>query len=416
MPGLDQNEGAYVLKEWRGLRNIVPPEAFEEGDLTSAKNIDIDNAKRMRRRSGFPAPTISGFYEWLWTDRERVFAVRNGTALVELNSTLSAFTTIRSDLTPGLRMVYTSPVSGFVYYTNGAQRGAIVHGRPRSWGLERPPYAGTASLVGGSLPVGTYRHLVAFVRGTGEESGAPRSDVITTTEGQGIKLSNIPVSSDPDVIAKKVYFSAPTGGDVYWVGTIPNYQTEFWYVAQLPLESVCPTEHLYPPPVAYELTTYGGWVLAATDSAVRISEPYQWDLWDLRKGFNTGSRPLLLAAVNDGIYLGTEGYIAWLPGSAPETMQFKQVADYGVIPGTVAMMAAEEVTGRMGKGVVFASKEGICVGLDGGVIKNVTGDRFAYPLQDRGAGLIRNIRGVPQFVVTLQGTETPSPKTYTEQT
>jgi hypothetical protein len=253
---------------------------------------------------------------------------------------------------------------------------------------------------------------MTFARLTGEESGTPAPGIIEVATGQGVKLTGLPVSSDTDVVAKKVYFTAPNGEQLYWVGTLPNDETEFWYVEQAPHNSVCQTEHMAPPPPAYELASYGGWILAATDRAVRISQPYQWDLWDLRKGFNTGTRPLLLAAVNGGVYLGTENYVAWLPGKSPETMEFESVADYGVIPGTVSMALAEQVGGGKGPAVIFATQKGVCVGLDNGQIKNVTRGRFAYPVQQRGASVVRTIRGVPQYVVTLQGTEEASSEAY----
>jgi len=416
MAGIDQEERAFVLKEFNGLRNDVPEESFDAGDLSSAVNIEIDNAKRIRRRSGYGNPLITGANEWLWTDKDRVFCVRSGTTLVELKSGLTTFTTLRSDLTPGLRMVYTNPAPGFIYYSNGAQRGAIVRGTHRTWGLDKPIGTGTATALGGSLPAGTYRHLVTFVRLTGEESGAPVSSTFEVLAGQGIKLVDIPISLDPGVVAKKVYFSTPNGELLYWVGTIPPAQTDFLYLAQLPSESTCQTEHLGPPPAAFELTSYSGWIFAATDHAVRVSEPYQWDLWDPRKGFNTGTRPLLLAAVNDGVYLGTESYISYMAGKSPDKMEFEQITDYGVIPGTVSIGGAEQLGDEKGPAVIFATQKGICVGLDGGRIKNVTRGRFAYPNQQRGASVVRTIRGVPQFVVTLQGTEEPSSEAYSEQT
>lgn len=409
---IDQKEEAVVLEKFKGLRNDAAPESFGPGDLVSAVNVEIDNAEHLRRRRGYGGAVQAGQFEWLWTDGQRAYAVHGGVELVELSADLTTHTDLRTDLTPGLRLVYTTPAAGYVYYSNGAQNGAIIRGAPRTWGLAVPSSPGLATRIGGSLPPGRYGYSLTYVRSSGQESGTPLRGVVETSAGEGFKLTELPASLDPDVIAKKVYVTAPNGETLYWVGTLPADQAEFLYVAQLPHESTCQTEHLAPPPPASELTSYNGMILVATDRAVRISEPYQWELFDLRKGFNTATRPVLLAAMNDGVYLGTEEYIAWLPGDRPERMQFQQVADYGVIPGTSIMTQAELVGGEKGPAVVFASKRGICVGLDGGVVKNVTRGRFSYPVQDRGAAVARFIRGVPQFVVTLQGTEEPSPEVY----
>lgn len=45
--------------------------------------------------------------------------------------------------------------------------------------------------------------------------------------------------------------------------------------------------------------------------------------------------------------------------------------------------------------------------FDGGTMLNLTEDRFAYPVQPTGGGLVRLWRGINQYVATLRGAEVP---------
>ena len=89
------------------------------------------------------------------------------------------------------------------------------------------------------------------------------------------------------------------------------------------------------------------------------------------------------------------------------------LVDYGSIPGAFAACNAEDIDpAAAGPAVVFGTKQGICAGFNGGTVKNLTQDRFLYPVQERGAGIVRAHGGSKQFVMVLEGTETAAPVAF----
>ena len=115
----------------------------------------------------------------------------------------------------------------------------------------------------------------------------------------------------------------------------------------------------------------------------------------------------MIAASDDGVFVGTEKQILWLPGESPQAWDFKEVANYGAIPGALDFCDGELIGDSASKGTtvaVFASTQGLCAGFPGGAIVNFLNGHFAYPVQERGACVVRKHRGIAQCVATLQGT------------
>jgi len=139
------------------------------------------------------------------------------------------------------------------------------------------------------------------------------------------------------------------------------------------------------------------------------SEPYAPELFDYRKALPFLGRVAMVAPVKGGVWIGLEGQIGFLTGDTPEVWGFKVVPDYGAIPGTLWFADAGLIGDGQASGEIialFASTRGLCAGLTGGRLLNVTEARFSYPSQPQGAGIVRRHRGIVQYLVTLQGTET----------
>jgi hypothetical protein len=168
------------------------------------------------------------------------------------------------------------------------------------------------------------------------------------------------------------------------------------------------TQFLSPALPGTHLAAFAGYVLLARGETLYRSEPYAPELFDLRKGLSFSARITLVAPVSDGVYLGTETSVIWLPGRDPEKWTEELRFDYGAIPGTLAYTSAEEIADeRQGPAAVFATTGGICAGLAGGSVFNLTGARFNYPVMDEGAAVVRDTQGLAQYLVTLRGTERP---------
>lgn len=113
-------------KAFDGLNNKVRPEAMGHGELSIARNVDIDNRKRLTRRNGYASiATLTWNYHSLWAkDGLICLAVKAGN-LVRINEDWSE-TTVRANVGDS-SMSYVE-VNKIVYYTNGMVIGYIAEG------------------------------------------------------------------------------------------------------------------------------------------------------------------------------------------------------------------------------------------------------------------------------------------------
>ena len=402
---LDPREGLVEFRDFKGLRNTVDERNFDNGDLSVALNCDIDDGLNITRRKGFSTVVVAGVDRALFAAGSTCLGVGSN-ALKQILPNYGT-TTLRSGLT-ALRDLSYAAVADRVYYTNGIENGVVENGASRTWGLTVPGLP-TASATGGSLRAGRYQFVVTYLREDGQESGASRAGVFELTSTGGVALSAIPVSTDPTVTHKAVYATAVDGGGFYRAGIITNAETVFSILELRTDAAPLETQFLAPPPAGDFIGYWGGIMLVAQGSRLYPSEPYAPELFDLRKAVPFTDRVVMVAPAKDGVWLGTDSEIIWLAGDSPEKWTYTQRADYGVIPGTFAYAPGEHLGDGSGTGdemVYFASKRGHCVGHANGTLVNLTESRFAYPAQEKGAGIVRRHRGTIQFLTTLQGSET----------
>ena len=155
-------------------------------------------------------------------------------------------------------------------------------------------------------------------------------------------------------------------------------------------------------------------MLVASGSLLYPSEPYAPELFDLRKRVSFLDRITMLDSVEHilpGAWVGTASQVIRLKGTDVNTWEYDVVADYGVIPGTLAYLDGElygsddEFKGD--HAAMFSTTRGICIGRPDGTFVNMTEKRYAYPSMDTGAGIVRRHRGTAQYLVTLQGNAVP---------
>lgn len=397
------DEGVYEHRQFLGLRNRVGPSGFELGDLDAAENIDLDDAGGAMLRRGHGAASIAGSCHSLWSNGDFCYAVV-GNALTQVLPGLTT-KTLRSGLTADRRVEYVA-VGDRTFYANGIENGVAQAGASRSWGLPVPP-SPAVNLVPGELPPGRYQVSLTYLRADLQESGASVATVVDVSAGQGLSVV-LPSSTDPDVTMTSMYVSKPDGATLYLSQTVLAAATLAVYLYPDSSTAILGTQHLAPPPVGDFLGIYNGHALVAAGDTLFYSEPYAYELFDLRKRQRFGSRIVMLAPVKGGVFVGTENQTIFLEGPTPGVFNLQELTDYGVIPHTASRTSASRVeAARSGDCVVWTSKRGICAGFDGGALLNLTEDRFAYPIQPTGAGLVRLWRGINQYVATLRGAEVP---------
>lgn len=415
-------EDVFEHAQFTGLRNTVPPSRFDLGDLSTALNVDIDDSLLVQRRKGYPSPVAAGNFHSFWSNGNVAFAVLNQIDLVRIFPDYTV-EILRSGLTPGLYMSFASigpqivnPESTWrVYFSNTAEKGVIDSGRVRSWGLDVPSHQPSATAQGGTLKAGSYQFAVTYRRKDKQESGSRDCDVITLpsstptvqSKDNGILFSNIPASSDPDVDSICVYVTRCDGESLYRAGVVPNGTSSFTYdhetnTLTLPMRH----QHMRPPMLGQIVMDFNGHLMVAQGSRLFRSEAYGLELFDHRKGYEFTDEITLVGALNSGVYLGCKGKIFYLNGPAPAKWSSKPIAEYGAIPGAFDFVSVD-MLGMKGDGiaVLFATTRGLCVGIDGGQFINLTQEKFVYPIQERGAVVVRRHRGMIQALLTMQGNE-----------
>lgn len=391
------------ILEFTGLKNTVDDEALSVGDLTEAVNVDITNGGKIRRRSGMTIRNADAAHS-LWSNDVACIYVDSTGSLKRLNEDYSS-TTISNGYGDS-PMSYES-IGDKVFFTNSILTGIYDSLGVRKWGIEPPIHQPTAQNIGGSLQNGTYLFAVTYVRLDGTESGTGVSGTIEVTEG-GIGFSNIPVSLDPFVTNKNLYISPVNGDKLFLQAMLTNTETVAVYANYVVGSKIIETQFLSPPPAGHLITYYNGSMYVAFLNYVFVSSVYGPELFDLRMNFPFESNITMLKATEDGVYVSTKTAIYFMSGDKISELKITQKATYGAIQGTACYGDADDTSSDQAAMVIyFATTKGLCIAQAGGIIKNITGDKFLYPIQRNGAGLVRRNRKVNQYIAFLRGVETP---------
>lgn len=393
-----------TIKEFHGLRNNVKPADFEPGDLVSAQNVDIDAAKRMRRRKGY-ATSIVG------TPSHSVFS-SGGVNLAGQGASLVSWTlagataTLRTGLTGG-RLSYVA-LGGRIYYSDGTNNGCVEGGASRTWGIVPPVGQPALAAVGGNLPAGDYQTACTFLRADGQESGTSVAALVSLPAGGGIAFSSIPVSSDPGVTLVAIYAGYVDGGsaELRRIAIVPNGTTAATYDNRIAGGATLTTQHLEQP-VAGQFVAYGhGRMLVARGPKLYYSTPFMPEHMDRRRAVPFPGYITFVGPVKGGVWVGTQDEIVFLEGTNPAEWVYAQKEDSGAIIGAWATVNAEDVEKSLdGMGYLVGTTRGIVLCLNDGTMSNLTKDRFRYPTADRGAAVVRAHGGMDQYLMVLEGTE-----------
>lgn len=393
------DKDVFSFSEFAGLRNTVDPAEMDPADLVTALNVDITDARRVRRRKGFGAPVVSGACHSFWSSGAHAYVVRAG----ELLQVMPDFTVkvLRAGLTAAAQVEFDI-VGERVFFSNGHESGVIEGGVARPWGLAVPGLP-SAAKVTGSLRTGRYQYVVTFSDQLGQESGAGRAGLIDLAEPSGLAFSSF--GAVPDNAATiNLYLSQPDGDTLYLVDQLHPAATLTTVTA--PIDGVVPlsTQFLSPPPPGAHIVYSYGRMYVSDGQRVYYSEPYAPELFDLRKHYPTESLVTMLAAVDGGVFIGTESEVGWVSGTEPSKSVPAHKAPHGVVPGTLAYGPTDDFGGAVdGKAAYFATTGGIMRGLPGGQLENLTRARYQYPTAARGAGVVRTTGGVAQYLAVLQG-------------
>jgi hypothetical protein len=384
------------LKAAAGVRNDVPLERFGKSDLASGVNVDIDKTGKVSRRAGQRQVLAGADIHSLTQTSSRMFFV-DGTDLLELHP---SFTTspLKTGLAIGRRMTFLG-LNQKVYFMNGADAGVIVGSHVQRLGVEVPAPVHVVA-IGDD---GDYGVTMTYVRNDGTESGARGYVFVRSAEIPSMLLT-LPVSTDPDVVSKRLYITTMDGEVPYLAAEVDNATLSYQHSELGPLAIVCSTQFLSPMPSGDVLAAYNGRLYIARGNLLVYSEPYNYETCDMRMNYiQFPDRVTIIAPVKDGIYVGTETETLFLRGADPAEFAAETVAPVGSIFGTLVYADPGFVTkdGLKGQAPMWMTTRGVCAATESGVFTELTSGRYVLPDATSGAGLYRYQRGVPQYISVL---------------
>ena len=408
------------IKRFLGIRNTTSPERLKVGEMQAGTNVDTDNTGRLLSRDGTTLVVDAAGAHSLYANH--VLAVMAVGTSLRMRRSATVWDEIAT-LTTSDPISYET-VLDTVYFSNGTDKGRIVRGEVREWGITPPVSQPQATATTGSLPPGNYMYALTFVRSDGHESGTGLAGSIDLPNGGGIAFSDIEISTNPEINGKIVYISGSNGEVLFKALELPNTQPQATYSGS-GLDMAIPliTQFAGPPPAGSIVRSYNGLMYVATGNVVYYSEPYAMELFHRDTDYLQFTAPVaMFEGVNDGVYVATvdspgdeqeSSAGTWfLSGPGPGKFQSVKMFDYGAIPGSSVLTQAAffetqpqaEAEGQQGRpAVIWVTRHGVVLARDGGNIQNLTEAVYSFPSAASAAGMVRQHRGYVNYVVTLQG-------------
>lgn len=173
---------------------------------------------------------------------------------------------------------------------------------------------------------------------------------------------------------------------------------------------------LHAPPLAEEIEYYKGRLYLASERWLWATELWLYDLVDKTRNFLPFEHDVtMVKAVNDGIFVGTTAQLLFLQGTLSEGLRRTRVLDTPVLRGSAVMAPTAEVHPAARQQLVaesmspvFMTGAGVCVGLDGGTVYNLTRDRVVFPDAVSVAALYREDQGATNYVAVTSSAGGPT--------
>lgn len=164
------------------------------------------------------------------------------------------------------------------------------------------------------------------------------------------------------------------------------------------------------PPNASYLAYFNGRIYLASGKTLWATELYLYNYVDKTRTYLLFEAEITgVAAVTDGLYVGTSEAVYFLSGSFGQMQRIK-LADVGMIPGSLIEVPADVVRGQSSSrnAVMYMTRLGAFVGLDGGVASNITQSRVEFPVSTQAAPMYRLQDGMNQYVAVTNNGGTPT--------
>lgn len=377
-----------ITRAFRGLNTVTDPRSLGLSWLTQADNVDVTDAGKLVKRSGYDRTLTGSFAGGYSThDFQRMYVVA-GLALKAMAGASAAVTI--ATLTSTAPM-YWGEVNGQVFFNNGVDSGIILGDNtvlPWAWTV---PQAPTLTAGAGSLEPGSYSACCTFVLPDGRETGASAPVEIDLADGQSLVVSDIPQVTG---WRTNVYLS-PANSEVFSLLRSAAPVAVQWSLPADALGAELDTMFLSPLPAGCgPVAHWRGSMWAARylpgqdQTVIWVSKPLAWHLFHLAEDFiMVAGRVLMLAEHDQALVIGTDREVRAWDGERQTVL-----ADYGVIAGQHASLDDD-------RSLMFWTRRGWCRALP---FRNLMERQASVAPGVRAAGAIVRDGGQKRAVVALQ--------------
>lgn len=293
---------------------------------------------------------------------------------------------------PGRRLVFATVAGKTLIHTDQAQ--AVLHGEAfRGFGV--PPPSGLEVIVGhGRLEAGRYLVTATELAEDGRESQALPLRALDVADGSAL---NIIPTVTPGRIAR-VYVSGKNGREVY------AYADGLWVNLagpsdHLAMNAPCMRQHLGPFPTADLMAWHGSHLWVAAGNRLYRSPPFDYEVCDLRETIPLPGPITMLRSVDNGLFVSDTERLYWMPAGDPAQMTVVWTHSEPAIAGSDRSIVMGRVgQGSPGKGCLFATTSGLCLGAQDGTVTLITHRKIVFPPASKAAATQYNDR----FVISVR--------------
>lgn len=181
-------------------------------------------------------------------------------------------------------------------------------------------------------------------------------------------------------------------------GYVENGVSYAW-VAE-PYTGPISTKVISSPPLGHLLAAHSSRIYVAMKDGIEYSEPFAYSWFARASNFIPfKSRPRMLRAVDDGLFVGLDNGVVFLRGRSPSEFEYAVVSTSPVVEGTDCKSQGDRFDyggkfvpekSNTFAAVMWTAQDGIYAGMHNGEVKNLTKERLVYEGSQIGCAVFKD--------------------------
>lgn len=389
-----------TFERFSGINNVLPSHRLNPDPKTGITpmaeltNIDVGLDLELSRRAGY-SEVLDTCHKNLHQADGFMLATVDGGDLTAMDQDGGN----RVLLYPALgasRVWYCNLPDGRTTFSNGLICGITDGVTATGWGVPLPDSLGAPMEIAGDLFPGDYTYQLTHVRLSDGLEGGPIYAPPVSIQTGGFSLSGLSVRAG---YKTNVYLTSHNGDVGYLAGSTTN--SLFTYIGKNDaLTLPCRTGFTSSAPAGTVTAFWRGRVLVAVGNVLYASRTNGWEVFDFRRDFKQFEKDItLIQPMDDGVYVGTAGELAFLSGVEFDKLAYRKVAGPAVLGSGVQVPG--ELAGGQGTAMICIAEGVLMAGFNGGNIARKSEGRYTTDVTEV-AATFRMVGRIPQYIAIPQ--------------